>query len=124
MKTFKHIDLWISAGLIIICAVVVVYSQSISYLLTSYFIIGAWQVTSMIVHVLNNWFMKKGGSRSFYHWLTLTIIGVSLLGFVLKPLLIIFYFLLFASPFFAAWYAIICYAELKELKMSHSLNLK
>ncbi|HEV7782992.1 MAG TPA: hypothetical protein VGO58_17070 [Chitinophagaceae bacterium] len=125
MKTFKQTDYWISTGLIIICTVINILSWSILTLIHSYFIIGGWQVISMLVHMLNHWFMKKGGNRSHFHWVSFTLLAVTMLGFALPPLLMfILCILLVISPFLAVIYTLICYEELKELKLRHSLNLK
>jgi hypothetical protein len=124
MKKFKEIDCWISVSLLLIFGVISLATQSFVYLIRSYFIIGGWQVISMVVHTLNRWFMKRGGARSNYHWFVLSILGIVLLSFFLQPLLFIFVILLVGSPVLALIYTKICFDEVKELKLTHSLNLR
>lgn len=122
MKTFKQIDLYINIGMI--AGFTIASLINLEILLKAYFIVGGWQILSMITHTLNGWFMKKGGARSFYHWLVMAILLVVLLGQIITPLLIIIFFLLFGSPVLAIFYTKICNDELKELKSRHSLSLK
>lgn len=124
MKKFKQIDAWISVGLISTCAAVTISAGSTLYLIYSYFIIGGWQVASMLVHTFNGWFMKKG-ARSWYHKVTLGILIITPVSYLVPPLaMMILCLLLVVSPVLAITYTSICFDELRELKMAHSLNLK
>ena len=124
MKAFKQWDTWVSAGLLAGLAIVTLVKQSFEMLITSYLIIGGWQVISMLVHTFGGWFLKRNGARIYYHRFTAIILGCVLMGFAVPPFLFIFYFLLLASPFLAVSYTLICFEELKQLRMAHALNLK
>ncbi len=122
MKIFKQVDLYINISLIAGFTIATLINTEI--LFKAYFIIGGWQLLSMITHAFSSWFMKKGGARSSYHWLVIVILSVVLLGQIITPLLIIFFLLLFGSPVLAIIYTKICCDELKELKSRRSLSLK
>ncbi len=110
MKTFKLIDFWINVLLIsfFVAITILETSNQISvfggYVIWGYFIVGAWQVVSMLVHASQNWFTEKKGVRSIYHWITL----FSVLAMIT---IVWFYVLLFIAPFMAVFYAWICYNE-------------
>ena len=121
MKKFKQIDFLLSCALIIgsVGWGLVTFDERF---LIGYFVVGGWQVISMIVHAINGWFCQKGSSRYKYHWAVSIITIVAMLGFVLYPLLIIFFPLLFLSPFMAIWYTSLCYDE-TYIKMSRPMEL-
>jgi hypothetical protein len=75
---------------------------------------------------VNSWFMRKGGVRNIYHWLTVAIFITGFIGWLLSGvlLLLLLYGMLFISPMLAIFYTAICFAEVKELRLTHSLNLK
>lgn len=125
MELFKKTDCWISTGLITICTIITLVSLTFSTLIYCYAVVGGWQVISMLVHLLNHWFMRKGNARSRYHWLSFGLLVAALTGLIIPPFLfIILTILLFISPVLAVVYVSICYTELKELKLRYSLNLK
>jgi hypothetical protein len=74
MKQFKIIDFWISIGLIISFTTISViegFDGFISnYFLSGYFVVGGWQVISMLVHAFNHWFTSNNSTRYFYHCIT------------------------------------------------------
>lgn len=125
METFKRIDLFISIALIAGFGIVSLIKWDLEFVFNYFYLTtGAWQLISMFIHAANGWFLPKGGSRSFYHWIVLIIIAIAALGMVISPLLLIFYILLFAAPLMAMYYTLLCYKEVKELKIRHSLALK
>jgi hypothetical protein len=122
MKIFKLIDTWTSMALIFIFLVLSV-AWGGTTLLTGYFVVGGWQVISMIVHAVNGWFCYEGGKRLVYHWVVAITIMVALLGFLVYPLLyFVLLALLFAAPFMAIYYTMICYEEV-YVKMRRPLDL-
>ncbi len=123
MKMFKLIDLWISAVLIGFFTFVCLFN--VEFLFYAYFIVGGWQITSMIVHALSGWFMKKGGARLIYIYTVAIIVLLVLLSLFFEPFfLTILFFLLIGSPILAVVYTHICFKELNELKQRELLSLK
>ena len=121
MKKYKQIDTWMNGALIVgsIGWGFVTFDERF---LLGYFVVGGWQVVSMIVHAINGWFCEKGSNRYNYQIATLIIVMISALGFVVYPLLIIFFLLLFISPFMAIWYTSLCYNE-TYVKMQRPMAL-
>jgi hypothetical protein len=118
MKEFKIIDCWISIILIpafVIFGFITMNDKSFN----GYFIVGGWQVVSMIVHTLNHWFTKRGEQRAYYHKLVLILAAIIavLIGFTYAfevffiVLAIIMFLLLIASPVMAIYYTYVCYEE-------------
>ena len=121
MKLFKQADLYINCVLLVILGFLVLMNQLL--ITKAYFIIGGWQVFSMIIHILNGWFMKKGGARAVYHRTVAIILLMVLISQLWYPFLFIFFFLLIGSPVLAIIYTMICYDELKELEKQRTLSL-
>jgi hypothetical protein len=119
MKTYKQIDFWGSI-ILIIGSIAATFIWSNFIYIIGYFIVGAWQLLSIIVHEINHWFIRKGGNRRLYHKIVLSIFLsliaglciclVSSLGY--SFVLIILSLLLCISPILAVCYIIICYNEL------------
>ncbi|MBK7433419.1 MAG: hypothetical protein IPI66_05560 [Chitinophagaceae bacterium] len=103
MKRFKTIDAWISIILIGASGIWVSWTRSFEYLLISYFVVGGWQVISMIVHIAAGCFTEKGGARLVYHW-------ISFISLITMPLGS-FFLLLFTAPFMAFYYTWLCHHE-------------
>ncbi|MDZ4795631.1 MAG: hypothetical protein SGI83_15240 [Bacteroidota bacterium] len=122
MQTFKQADLLINIGLITIFMILIITNPSLVF--AAYMVVGCWQLLSMFIHFLQKWFMKKRGARNWYHWITCTLLALVLLSQLITPFLLVFYLLLLGSPVLAIIYTGICYVELKELKRSHSFNLR
>ena len=110
MKKFKQIDFLISC-LLIVSSIVWAFVTLDYRFLVGYFVVGGWQLISMLVHVFMDWFSEKGTKRFNYQVAVLAIIIIGSLGFLISPLLVIYFPLLFLSPFMAAWYAWLCYNE-------------
>jgi hypothetical protein len=97
MKQFKIIDFWISCILIAVFTVTSIFNGDFT------FIIGGWQVISMIVHLAAGSFIYKEGARYSYNRLILiAIIALPLGSFLI---------LLFTAPIMAVYYTHLCYRE-------------
>lgn len=118
MKAFKLVDFWVSAGLIIACTTISVIEGWGDFLnnsfLAGYFIVGTWQVISMLVHVFTRTFTHAWGARSIYHWITLLALITMPVGS--------FWILLFTAPFMAVYYTWLCYREV-YVKMQRPLSV-
>ena len=106
MKRFKLIDFWINIGLIISTVTISILKGEENFFhnsfLMGYFIVGGWQVISMLVHVYNRCFTKKWGARYIYHWVAFIAV-ITIPGS--------FWILLYIAPFMAAYYTYVCYRE-------------
>jgi hypothetical protein len=122
MKRFKLIDTWISLVLIGVFLLLTLARRDYVFMI-GYFVVGGWQVVSMLVHALNGWFCEEGGKRYVYHWVVVITIIMALLGLAIFPLLyLILVVLLFAAPFMAFYYTWICYEEV-YVKMQRPLAM-
>lgn len=106
MRKFKRVDAWISTALITGFAVATLINRDYTFLL-GYLVVGAWQVTSMLVHVYYRCFTGKKGLRYIYHWITL----ISLITMPVGS----FWILLFTAPFMAVFYTWLCFDEVKKM---------
>lgn len=113
MKTFKLVDFWVSAGLILVFAVLSVFKHDETFMV-GYFVVGTWQVISMLVHVFTKTFTHRPGARYAYNWITLISVVTMPLGS--------FWILLFTAPFMAVYYTWICYREV-FVKMQRPLSV-
>jgi len=111
MKRLKTFDLLISITLIAGFAIYCLIKQDGSYLL-AFFVVGAWQVTSMLFHAVNRIFTYKRGSRYYYQWIALISLLTMPIGSV--------WILLFIAPFMAIYYTCLCYHEV-YVKMQRPL---
>lgn len=116
MKLFKQIDLAISIMMITGFLVYIVITKNSNTIFTAYFVVGGWQVLSMIVHEIGGWFTRTGGTRRIYHWVSLTVIVMGCLTPVINAFFFIFYIMAFAAPLMAVIYTAICFNEVKFLK--------
>lgn len=129
MKRFKIIDFWLNIVLIpgfVLFGFITMNEKS----LFGYFIVGGWQVASMIIHWINKWFMEAGWKRTYYQKLVLILVTIIALLAALAqvneklyiPLLVIMFLLLILSPMMAIYYACICYEE-TFVKMKRPMEL-
>jgi 4-amino-4-deoxy-L-arabinose transferase-like glycosyltransferase len=131
MKTFKTIDFWISVVLIVFFAIISIFKiRSVLEfniaglgshewnLMTGYFVVGGWQVCSMLVHAFAGWFATWGSARKRYSILVLILIVLLPLGlwFNIEATIIPLYLLLFLAPVMALYYTYLCYSELRKMK--------
>lgn len=110
MKTFKQIDLFGQLALIITFTVVSLARQDSTFLY-AYCLVGGWQVISMLVHQLNKWHSSKQGRRYYFHRITAFTLIIMAGAFLLSPLFLLWYIMLFAAPVMAIYYAAICFHE-------------
>lgn len=103
MKEFKLIDIWVSIVLIIGFSIYSLIKFDHSFLI-GYFVVGGWQVISMIVHAAQKWFTGKDGPRYVYNWITF----IALITFPIGS----YWILLFIAPCMAIYYTWQCYYEL------------
>ncbi|MBP6023668.1 hypothetical protein [Ferruginibacter sp.] len=111
MKNFKTYDFWISVGLIFSFTILSIIDTPV--LFAGYFIVGGWQVISMLVHAYNRCFTNRWGARYIYHWITFIAV-ITIPGS--------FWVLLYVAPFMAVYYAYLCYNEV-YVKMKRPLDL-
>ncbi|MFT3683121.1 MAG: hypothetical protein QM791_22870 [Ferruginibacter sp.] len=114
MKKFKIIDYRVSIFLMAACIVTVLVKKDFDFIISAYFIVGGWQVISMIVHAAAGWFTKTWSSRFIYHWITLISIITIPLGSV--------WILVFTAPAMAIFYTWLCWNEV-NVKMKRPLAL-
>ena len=113
MKKFKTIDYRISILLITVFTLMSLINRDGTYII-GYFVIGAWQAISMIVHAWNGWFTRSRNARYVYHWIVL----ISVLTLPIGSFII----LLFTAPFMAVYYTYLCYQEV-SVRMQRPLAL-
>lgn len=113
MKRFKIFDLAFNILLIISSCVYALFHKEDGFIL-AYFVVGGWQVISMIIHAVNKCFTYKSGSRYFYQWVTLISVLTMPLGS--------FWILIFTAPFMAIYYTWICYHEV-FVKMQRPISV-
>jgi hypothetical protein len=111
MKEFKQIDFWISVGLIISFTIITICEQDFAFrfnisgrnsFITGYYIVGFWQVLSMLVHVCNQKNYPLSFTRQIYSLITfICLITIPMGLFMLGVLLII------AAPM-AIFYTCLC----------------
>ncbi len=106
MRKFKKIDAWISIILITGFAIATIIFKGYTFLI-GYFVVGGWQVISMLVHGFKHSFTKKWNKRYVYHWITF----ISLITMPLGS----FFILLFAAPIMAVYYAWLCSDEVRKM---------
>jgi heme/copper-type cytochrome/quinol oxidase subunit 4 len=106
MKKFKIIDLWVSIIFITGFAIVTIINRDSTFML-GYFVVGAWQVISMLVHVYYHSFTEKKSSRRTYHWITF----ISLITMPIGS----FWILLYTAPFMAVFYTGLCFYEVRKM---------
>jgi len=115
MRKFKKIDTWISIILITGFAIASIANRDYTFIL-GYFVVGGWQVISMLVHVYHHSFTEKKGTRYVYHWITF----VSLITMPVGS----YFILLFIAPFMAVFYTGLCYDEVRKMNQRPLALLK
>ena len=122
MKTYKTIDFYGSL-ILMISAVIFAGIPGIDFFLVGYFVVGAWQLISVIVHAVNGWF--QGNKRSWYNKILILVLILSIFGIVsYYVLFILLLIMLFAAPVMAVYYAQLSYAELKSMNTRPLAQLK
>jgi hypothetical protein len=129
MKKFKIVDFWISVILIVFFIIFGFATRKVSFI-AGYFVVGGWQIASMIVHFVNNWFAGKGELRFYYHRVFLILLIFFTVFFVIAKFFESAYILLwvpvvilvFLFPLMAVYYAYMCYEE-TFIKMKRPMEL-
>ena len=111
MNQFKIIDFWISVGLIFSFSIIVFLEEKkISFdldsLLLGYFVIGTWQIISLITHLVYKNKILISSVRKIYSLITLICLITMPMGFLM------FAILFYLAPFMAIFYTCICGIEL------------
>ena len=115
MKKFKKIDCYISI-LLIAGFTVMSFVNMDSTFIIGYFVVGGWQVLSILIHAVLGWFTTPYTRRYVYQFIVLGIVILALSGLVFEFLLVLLAFpLLFVAPFLAMYYTWICYYELNTI---------
>ena len=114
MKRYKKIDAWVSVALISVGCIWCLFQRDASFI-TFYFIVGFWQVVSMVAHQVKGYNITKHHSRFYYHLLILFLLFMPMFGFI-APIVwwIEMYALLFIAPILAVIYTVICFVEIKR----------
>jgi hypothetical protein len=115
MRNFKKTDAWISIMLIAGFGIASLINRDYTFL-TGYFIIGGWQIISMLVHAFNKCFTQKKGARYAYHWITF----ISLITMPVGS----FWILLIIAPFMAVYYTWLCFDEVRKMNIRPLAVLK
>ncbi len=110
MKKFKIIDILVQGLLVILFTIAALIKQDSTFI-WGYFFMGGWQAISMLFHYLNKWNHGKGNRRYYYTRVSLICLLMMGMSFLLPPLFVFWYLMLFASPFMALYYLAICYHE-------------
>ena len=122
MKQFKIIDFWINVGLIIGSIIYTVNEGGESFFV-GYFVVGGWQVISMLTHFFNKWLCEAGTKRKNYHLYVLVIFITAFVGLAIDSLIVLLmYLLLFTAPIMAVFYTWLCFHEI-YVKMRRPLAL-
>ncbi len=111
MKQFQIIDFWISVGLIFSFTIIVfLEAKKLSFLndslLLGYFVVGTWQVISIIIHLVHKNKILISSLRKIYSLVTLICLITMPMGFLM------FAILFYLAPFMAIFYTCICGIEL------------
>ncbi len=106
MKKFKEVDMWISIVLIVGFSIATLINRDTTFII-GYFVVGGWQVISMIVHAVTKTFTHSRGYRFVYHWIAFISVITMPIGS--------FWILLFTAPVMAVYYTGLCYTELKKI---------
>ena len=110
MKDFKTIDFIIQVFLVIYLTITSLVNMDQTFIY-GYFIVGGWQVISMIVHQINKWYTNQGSRRFYYHRITAATLIIIPSGFIIPNFFIVWVPLLFIAPIMAIYYLAICYRE-------------
>lgn len=110
MKRLKEIDFIIQVLLIVATLIFILTNVEFAkiILLFSLFIIGCYQLLSMLIHEYTGFFTKNNSIRRFYHNISYMIIAFALLSSFIPGIL---YIILYVTPVMALTYTYICYKE-------------
>ncbi|RYF87723.1 MAG: hypothetical protein EOO03_10095 [Chitinophagaceae bacterium] len=122
MKKSKAIDTWISIVLIASFTIASLIRLDYTFLV-GYCVVGGWQLVSIVIHVAKGWFTTRRAGRYYYQITVAILLGATLLGLLVYPLLwSVMIVLLFAAPVMAVYYTWLCYRE-RFIGMKRPLDL-
>jgi hypothetical protein len=126
MKSFKNIDCTIQGVLIILGLVMGVSSRRMfddTTFFAGYFLVGGWQLISVIVHFFYEAPYKKTMRKIYLITLGVLIIAL-LISIPTGGIIVMLFGLLFFSPVMAVYYLITCINETQKLSqiMTQSIN--
>lgn len=124
MKTIKVFDAWI---LVALCLFALLYSLAqsapgeITLVPLGSYMLGAWQLLSIILHLIFNRYYRALKQRSYYLrvFLIVAILGIPFFNASFHV-----QFLLLFIPLLAIWYIGICFAEIRLLEYKAFIHLK
>ena len=121
MKAFARLDVAIQVILIIIGIAIglAVASNSIQsdYMFVPYFLVGGWQIFSVIVHLVGEGF-RFGHMRKIYLLTLLLVLVILIISTPTGAIIYALMGLLFFSPLMAIFYLATCYKELQQYKQA------
>ncbi|QEC42219.1 hypothetical protein [Pseudobacter ginsenosidimutans] len=121
MKAFARLDVAIQVILIIIGISIglAVASNSIQsdYMFVPYFLVGGWQIFSVIVHLVGEGF-RFGTMRKIYLVTLLLVLVILIISVPTEAIIYSLMGLLFFSPLMAIFYLATCYKELQQYKLT------
>ncbi|MBL7710078.1 MAG: hypothetical protein JNJ86_13470 [Chitinophagaceae bacterium] len=94
--------------------------------LLMYFLVGGWQIGSLLIHWFDNRGLQLTSKRSAYAW-TALVTGILTLLIVLSDSEILLPYLVIVlvfTPVLAIWYMSICYREIIRLRKRDLIHLK
>ena len=122
MKKFKLIDTWGSIILLLSFTILSLIKRDYTFL-AGYFVVGGWQLVSMVVHVACGWFTHQKSGRYYYQLIVACCAAVALTGLLFYPILWgTMIMMLFTAPIMACYYTWLCYNEV-YVKMQRPLSV-
>ncbi len=124
MIWLKKLDAFVQLFLFIV-ALMLIYWDNNNWLFLSYFIIGGWQLISVIVMKLLAVNMPSVFHRGYYLKTLMVLAGLGLVVLIV-PIAGLYYFLglIWIAPIMAVWYIIITWLELKLWQRRILIQLK
>ena len=119
MKAFKIIDFLLQVVLIVVGIVMIVFFGGMNLeridFFIGYFLIGAWQISSVVVHFFYQAPYETHMRKLYLFALAVVTIFVVLAVFIDRIFLFTAEILLFFSPVMALYYLVVCFVETKWL---------
>ena len=115
LKTADYVIQWILIGAGFLLTLLL---RSETFFFGSYFVVGGWQVASVIVHFLLP-AGARGRLRKVYIWSLALVAILGLAALNLSEFSILYLFgLLLVAPVLAVFYAILCMKETKAIEQT------
>ncbi len=111
MKKFKEIDVYMNVLIFIVTLMAIPVSLETAFCIF-YFGLGAWQLLSMLAHVLFGDTCHLSNKRTAYHIVVLALFLLVGMSLIFTPLAyILALVMLIAGPIMAVFYFNMCYKE-------------